>query len=87
MDTTTTRRYKITCEGCGQQGVYLEKESYQIPEAASPGDCADDMRIYFYEFVVEEGEFEIIHRDPNQYEHEVVCKKCRSRNIKSERII
>ncbi len=81
----TVKRYRLVCPGCSQEGVLEEVERYEIPDTAAPGDCADDMRIYFYEFRVLEGEFELSHADPNNYEHRVVCKKC-GKQAKEERI-
>ncbi len=73
----TTTKYKLKCPKCGQEGILEEIERYEVPEEAAPGDCADDMTIYYYEFKVSSGEFTVFHRDPNQYEHKTICNRCK----------
>ncbi len=86
MEAATIIKYRIVCGNCGEEGVLVEKESYEIPEGGASGDCGEDLTIYFYEFKIESGNFEVIHNDIHQYEHEVVCKKCGSKEINKERL-
>ncbi len=86
MEAATVVKYKIICSNCGQEGILVEKESYEVPESSAGGDCGEDFTTYFYEFKIEAGDFHVIHNDVHQYEHEVVCNRCKSVSIKKERI-
>ncbi|WP_068549487.1 hypothetical protein [Thermosulfidibacter takaii] len=78
-------KYRISCPSCGQEGILIEKEKIEVPDVIASGDCSDDMSIYFYEFTVESGDFIVIHKDPNQFEHKTICKKCKV-EVKEERL-
>ncbi len=78
-------RYKLVCPKCGQEGVLVEKESYELPDAGATGDCSDDMTVYYYSFEVENGDFSVIHNDPHSFSHRTLCAKCRV-EAKEERL-
>ncbi len=75
METRT--RYELICPKCGQKGELLEVERYEIPDAVASGDCSDDLTVYYYTFKVTGGDFTVVHRDPNSFEHTVLCKRCK----------
>jgi len=68
---------EITCRDCGQKRKLIEKEIYDVePADMGVGDCADDSRIYFYSFKVQEDDFEVVHNNPHFYDHTIQCKRC-----------
>jgi len=67
---------EITCRECGQKGELEEKERYEMEFSGIAGDCGDDSRVYFYEFKVQKGDFEVTHKNPHLYDHSIVCGKC-----------
>ncbi len=78
-------KYRLICPYCNQEGILVEKERREILEHSAPGECSDDMSVYYYQFTVEAGDFKVIHKDPNSFDHSVICNKC-SKEVKEERI-
>jgi len=77
---------EITCKECSQQGKIQEKEGYEIEFSGIGGDCGDDSRVYFYQFQVLEGEFEVTHKNPHLYEHTITCKRCGNTRMAKKRL-